>query len=270
MSRHIKRFAVLVAGVLWLNTGASAQHYLGVRGGYGGGLGRFEGRANYEMRLWLGGPSGGISWKYYSPVPIVGAVQADLQYVTKGYKRVFFTTDNNTGLDTDHWAYSRRLTALELPLFWHNHFYVNKRRTRIFLNLGVYASYYLDAHERQERLPDGSQAPPGGEFDRPYVFHAERDNRFDYGLAGGAGFSYLIDRFEVFLEGRYSFAYADLMKAPGKYPGNELSRTPVDMLNVSVGVYYRLGKGGILAPPPSAGRNRSKWKPVPSRSLDSE
>lgn len=259
MKHRIKILGATIL-LLLLCAGARGQHYLGVRGGYGGGLGRLESRNGYEMRPLFGGPSGGISWKYYSPVPVVGAVQADLQVVTKGFHRVYVTVTD--GKETVNEGYSRLLTAVELPFFWHNHFYLDKRRIRLFLNLGVYGAYYLRAQEKgKDNLFGETNA---GEY-RPYTFRAERDNRFDYGLVGGAGGSYLFKRFEVFVEGRYSFGFADLMKAPGKYPGNTLNRTPVDMINVSAGIYYRLGKGGILAPPASRGRTIEKRVPIPPR-----
>jgi hypothetical protein len=242
---------------------ARAQHYLGVRGGYGGGLARFDAKANYEMRLWQGGPSAGISWKYYSSTPIVGAVQADLQFVTKGFERVLVFVDPDNGVKTDLSSYTRRLTAIELPLFWHTHFYVAQRRMRIFLNLGVYGSYYLSAYEKgKDRVITGN-----AEVDGPYTMIPARDNRFDYGLVGGLGASYMFKRYEVFVEGRYNFGYSDLMKAMGKYPGANFARTPVDMINISAGIYYRLGKRGILAPRPRDARIGEPWGPIPPRSL---
>ena len=262
MKRCISITGALLALALLLAGPASAQHYLGVRGGYGGGMARFDATNSYKMRLWHGGPSGGISWKYYSPIPIVGAVQADLQYVTKGFERVLIDTDAE-GIEHDVSSYTRKLTAIELPFFWHNHVYLNRRRMRLFLNLGVYASYYLSAHEQGK----DAALTGGAEVDRPYTFNMASDNRFDYGLAGGVGVTYLFRRFEVFLEGRYHLGYSDLMKARGKYPGALFARTPIDMINISTGIYIRLGKGDILAPRLRDARSGEPWGNIPARNV---
>jgi hypothetical protein len=259
MTRYIKLLSFFIALAWGFSTGVFGQHYLGVRGGYGGGLGRFDSRNQYEMRLWTGAPSAGISWKYYSSQPVVGALQADLQWITKGFRRVHLTLDPEGNEVVDS-TYTRTLNAVELPFFWHIHFYAMQRRMRIYLNLGVYASYFYDSYEYQQ----GRSLGEGVEVGRPYELKPMRDNMFEYGLAGGFGFSYLFNRFEVFLEARYNFGYSDIMKSPGKYPGSNFQRTPIDMVNLSAGLYYRLGKGGILAPPPGSNRSGETWS-IPAR-----
>jgi len=259
MKRRIK-IAGLFVMLGWVFSGSAlSQHYIGVRGGYGGGLGRFESKNQYEMRLWMGHPSAGVSWKYYGVQPIVGAVQADLQFVQKGFKRVHLIAQAG-GNDIVDSTYTRTINAVELPFFWHIHFYAFNRKARIYINLGVYASYFFDSYEYQEGRSLGDEKVEG-----PYELKSFRDNQFEYGLAGGVGFSYLFKRFEVFVEARYNFGYSDILKAPGKYPGNTLNRTPIDMLNVSAGIYYRLGKGGILAPKPGSNRIGNGWENIPTR-----
>ncbi len=227
---------------------AAGQHYLGIRGGFGGGLARPQTlRSNQEIGLYLGSPSAGITWKYYSPTRVAGGIEVDLQYVCKGYKMFTYAPIPDRGEEpnyTDTTTYIRTIRAIELPVMWQPHFYVMNRNARIFLNIGMYASYYLSQQEQQESTLENVEA-----FDRPYEMLSVRDNRIDFGLTGGLGFGYFFGRFEVLAEARYSFGYSDLMKPKSKYPPNTFSRTPVDMVNVSIGVNYRLGRGGILAPP---------------------
>ena len=237
---------------------AEAQHYIGVRGGYGGGFARFDPpRMGREMRLLLdGGPSFGISWKYYGKELGVGGLQADLQYVTKGYREL--SDRNNAIPDREVYLteYQRTIRSVELPFFWQLYFYTFERRLRAYLNAGVYVSYMIGSKDYTG--PFGSD-PVWVD----YPIKSVRDNPFGYGLTGGVGFSVQFDRFEVFAEGRYGYAFSDAMKSSAKYPLTPYSRTPIDMINVSVGVYYRLGKGGILAPPPGTNRPKETWDSIP-------
>ena len=256
------RIYIAVTGILLL-TGimprpAAAQHYVGVRGGYGGGIARFDPpRTGHAMRFLLnGGPSFGLSWKYYSPELGVGGLQADLQYVTRGYREL---SDRNTAIQDQEvyrTEYRRTIESIELPFFWQLYFYTFQRRLRAYFNAGVYASYMV--RSRDYTGPFGSD-PVWAD----YPIRSVRDNPFGYGLVGGFGFSVQFNRFEVFAEGRYEFAFSDAMKSSSKYPLTPFNRTPVDMINVSVGVYYRLGKGGILAPPAGTNRPKESWDSIP-------
>lgn len=238
MARNIRKSIFLILALV-STLSLSAQHYLGVRGGYGGGSVRFD--PPRETGILLGYPSAGISWKYYSPVKIVGAIELDLQYVQKGYKQ--FT---RVGGDT---SYQRTIQAIEMPFMWQPHVYMFNRKVRAFLNLGVYLSHIIGSDTSTVSKMNGVLYGKG-----KYLMRSVRDNSWEYGLCGGAGISVLIHRFEVLVEARYSFGYSDLLKNGTKYPGNP-QRSPMDMINVSFGLYYRLGKGGILAPP-SAKRMR--------------
>ena len=68
-----------------------------------------------------------------------------------------------------------------------------------------------------------------------------RDNKMGYGLVAGAGLGFYVGRFEFVVEARYWFGYSDILKNHTKYEGNPM-RSPMDQLNLSLGVFYRLGK----------------------------
>lgn len=248
------RLATLVSALVLSLLGgtASAQHYLGVRAGVGGGTARFD--PPQEMGLVMGYPSVGVSWRYYSPTRVAGGIGVDLQYVGKGYRMFTYIEDAEASegspipVYSDTVTYTRTIRAIEVPILWQPHFYVMNRRGRLFLNLGMYASYYLSSHETRESVHGVAEASYPA-FDRDYEMRSVRDNRVDFGLVGGLGFGYSFGRYEVLAEARYSFGYSDLLKPNSKYPLNSYNRTPIDMLNVSIGVNYRLGRGGILAPP---------------------
>ncbi|MCD8185662.1 MAG: PorT family protein [Rikenellaceae bacterium] len=240
--RWIKRVLIPVVSIL-LADRLAAQHYLGVRGGYGGGYARFEyvDQTVRESRFLFGWPSGGISWKYFTEESVVGAVQADLQFAKKGY-RILENGRFNEETGQYHYTHyvDRTLSIIELPFMWHIHVYLFKQRVRVFLNLGIYASYILDAYEKSGETENWKVLQEG-----KYRMNSVVDNQFEYGLCGGFGFSYLFGRYEIFAEGRYSFGYGDIMRSRSKYPESLYNRTPVDMINISMGLYYRLGKGGI-------------------------
>ena len=239
-ARRLRR--LLAVGFLLMICGSTlqAQHYLGVRGGYGGGSVRFDPKEETGM-LW-GFPSAGVSWKYYSPIKYVGAIELDIQRVGKGYKRY-----ERVGADT---AYHREVSAIEMPFFWQPHVYFFNRKARMFLNLGVYVSYIYASDSSTVSKTHGTLS------EGKYPMRLVKDNRWEYGLCGGFGFGVFIKRLEILVEARYSFGYSDLLKNGNKYPGNP-QRSPMDQINISMGIYYRLGKGGILSPPALRKKNKT-------------
>jgi len=209
-----------------------AQHYIGVRGGWGGGSSRLV-PARETGTQW-GLYSGGLSYKFYTDSKFVGGIQADLQYMGRGY-----TYDQFRDADT---SYHRTINSFELPFMWQPHFYIMRRHARVFLNLGVYMSYHLNSEYYWESKKEGIY------HRSEYEMKNTRDNRWGYGLCGGGGISVLIRRFEVAFEARYYFGYADILKNRTKYQGNPL-RSPLDNINMSMAVYYRLSKEGIRSAP---------------------
>ena len=209
-----------------------AQHYIGVRGGWGGGSARFT--PSRETGMEWGLYSGGISYKFYTAQKFVGAIQADLQYMGRG-----FMYDLQSKGDT---SYHRTINSFELPLMWQPHFYFMQRHGRFFVNLGVYLSYFMDSkyYYKSKRAGIYEQGP--------YTMKLTRDTRWGYGLCGGAGLSFLIRRFEMAFEGRYYFGYSDVLRNGTKYQGNP-THSPLDNINVSMAFYYRLSKEGIRAAP---------------------
>lgn len=213
-------------------TSVTAQHYIGIKGGWGGGSARFL--PNKETGIEWGLPSGGISYKFYSNTKFVGGVQVDLQYLGRG-----FMYDIKKDSDT---SYHRTITSIDLPIMWQPHAYIFHRNARVFLNLGVTFSYNLTSKEYMKSKKEGTF------YERDYHFGVTRDNRVGYGLCGGAGLSIFIKRFEIAAEGRYYFGYSDILKNKTKYESNPL-RSPLDNINISMALYYRLSKDGIRSAP---------------------
>lgn len=209
-----------------------AQHYIGVRGGWGGGSARFT--PARETRLEWGLYSGGLSYKFYTAQKYVGGIQADLQYMGRG-----FAYDLQSKSDS---SYHRTINSFELPFMWQPHIYVFQRHGRIFLNLGVYLSY-MGGSEYYYKSKKAGIYEEG-----PYQKQVTRDARWGYGLCGGAGIGFLIRRFEIAVEGRYYFGYSDVLRNGTKYQGNP-THSPLDNINISLALYYRLSKEGIRSAP---------------------
>lgn len=240
-------------------TDVAAQHYLGVRGGFGGGTGsRFYPKYTEQTTLW-GLYNAGVSWKYFTSQKYVGGTQADLLFMQQGYKEFSplyslgrypgsYTPDGELIPGDSTGYYSRRVNSVVVPLMWQPHIYMFQRNLRVFLNLGVTFSYNISSTYEL-----GSQE--NGIFDKgDYNFQLTRDNRWGYGLVGGGGLGYSFGRVEVLAEVRYYIGYSDLKKNWNKYWDSEEAlnnrlRTPLDGLQASFGIYYRFGKKGILSAP---------------------
>ena len=100
------------AAALWSGR-LQAQHYIGVRGGWGGGSVRFQ--PVRETGIHWGLYSGGLSYKFYTEQKYVGAIQVDLEYMQRG-----FMYDEVRGGDT---SYHRTINTFELPFMWQPHIY---------------------------------------------------------------------------------------------------------------------------------------------------
>lgn len=226
-----KFWSILLLSIVVCGT-LHAQHYLGVRGGWGGGSARFT--PARETKLEWGLYSGGLSYKFYTAQKYVGGIQIDLQYMGRG-----FAYDLQSKSDS---SYHRTINSFELPFMWQPHIYVFQRHGRIFLNLGVYLSYMGGSKYYYKSKKAGIYE------EGPYQKQVTRDARWGYGLCGGAGIGFLIRRFEIAVEGRYYFGYSDVLRNGTKYQGNP-THSPLDNINISLALYYRLSKEGIRSAP---------------------
>lgn len=215
---------------------ASAQHYVGIKGGYGSSDVRLY--PSWKTPMELGMLSGGLVWRYYSEptaaqptLKYTGGISMELQYLQRGYKYESLTNENHT--------YSRRINTLMVPFIWQPHISMAQERLRLFLNLGVTFNYNLSS-TYHTYVTESGETVESGDYEMLLV----RDNRWGYGLCGGLGAEVKIaGRVSLFVEGRYDFGYSDILKAQTKYPPNTFQRSPMDNITVSVGFFYRLGKG---------------------------
>lgn len=257
--RKIKNIRLLYAMVLTIvitlcSQQASAQHTLTFVGGTGASYARFY-PAQETSWTW-NCENYGIAWRYYSDKPrFVGAVGIDLEYRERAYNMGWRYTSSWIPIgDTGDFKeirryefYHRKISTLMLPLVWQPHFYLAKNRLRLFVEAAVVFSYNLSSsysYQNDER--------PGG----VYNWKIPRDNRFGYGLSGGAGFALLFGQVEIGFKAKYDFGYSDILKNRNKYYSNTTDgyenpfsytpmRSPIDNLSFSLTLGWRFNKRGF-------------------------
>jgi hypothetical protein len=209
--------------------------------------------------MMLGKSTAGFVWKYFSPQQVVGGVSAELEFQQRGY-RLFYGTGVLTGTG-DYYETMRTVNSITLPVMWQPHLYMINRRVRFFVGLGVTFSYntglgekltsthYKWNNETKTHTPESTTISQ--------TMQTARDVRWGYGWIGGAGLSLLVNRWEMFAEGRYYYGMGDILRTSSKfmfhddtlYRNGKVLRSELDNIYISVGVTFRLGKGGLLAPP---------------------
>jgi len=236
------KYITLCAAALLTAMAARAQHTVGVFGGFGTGTARFY--PAQETKSVGGRFSGGFMWRYYSATRFVGCVGADLEWLQRGY--AYAPNASITENEADYLYYTRKLNSVMLPIVWQPHFYLARHHLRVYLEAALTFSYNFDSSYVNDIARSSGLEPWHGK----YTFKTVRDNRWGYGLAGGAGLAVLVGRFEVSAGARYYFGYSDILRNRNKYYDNTQDgtenpfwytplRSPLDNLTVRIGVAYR-------------------------------
>lgn len=250
MQRYTRIVITLVATLITLLSSeqASAQHTLTLLGGSGTCTARFY-PAEETKWLW-GSETYGLSWRYYSEKPrFVGAVGVDLEYLERGFKLGYtYTVEYKGDEEIRHYQfYTRNVNSLMLPIVWQPHVYAANNRIRIFIEAAFVLSFNINSNYSYE-----NDRYPGGE----YEWKVPRDNRFGYGLSGGAGFALLFGQLEIGFKAKYNFGYSDILKNRNKYYSNTTDgrenpfwysplRSPMDNINAMITIGWRFNKRGF-------------------------
>lgn len=246
--RYITKIFTLVAALLMLGQSAQAQHTVGVFGGMASATARFF--PKQEMKSIWGLGNFGASWRYYSLPRFVGAVGADLELLQRGfsYGYTYRTVLDEKGNEQREYSYyTRQLNSLMMPLVWQPHFYMVNNHVRVYLEAALTFSYNFGGDYSY------SDKDESGKYD----WRIERDNRWNYGLAGGGGIALLLGRYEVGFRARYYYGYADLLRNRNKYYDNATDgaenpfsytplKSPIDNLTFNITLAYRFNPDGFL------------------------
>lgn len=257
MKRIFSILALVVAFSIAVVVESSAQHTIAVTGGTGFATARPY--PSQTMRPIWGTYEAGVSWRYYSMPRFIACIGIDVELLQRGFS--FAPYPNKYENKKDYRYYTRTLNSIMVPIVWQPHFYLFKNHLRVYLeaaptfSFNFCSKFYND--EKHAINIDGTvEAPISGE----YEFRAERDNRFCYGLRGGAGLDLIFGQVEVGVRAMYDFGYSDILKNRTKYYDNLLDsqtkpgenpfyytplRSPLDNLTISVKVGFRIGKEGF-------------------------
>ncbi|MBR2049751.1 MAG: PorT family protein [Rikenellaceae bacterium] len=244
MKQRIITILLALVATCGAATVAHAQHVFGVKGGWGASTARFY--PKQEMRMMWGGYTGGVTWRHYSVQPFVGAVGADVEFMKRGYSYYpYFSSEDPA---TKALRYTRHINSVLVPIVWQPHFYLANFRLRVYVDLAVTFAYNISSTYINE-LQNASGT---------YHFKLVRDNRWNYGLAGGGGVAYLAGRNEFSVGARYYFGYGDIVRNTNRYSGNATDgpenpfattprRSPIDNIYITLGYGVRVGKADEFA-----------------------
>lgn len=257
----MKRFIKIVAFVFIFSVVAvsesSAQHTIAVTGGSGFATARPY--PDQVMKPIWGTYQVGFSWRYYSMPRFIACFGIDVELLQRGFSFAPYPYKYET--KKEYRYYTRTLNSIMIPIVWQPHFYLFKKHLRVYLEAAPtfsfnFASKFHNDEKHSININGTVDAPISGK----YEFRTERDNRFSYGLRGGAGFDLIFGQFEFGVRAMYDFGYSDILRNRNKYYSNNLDsitkpgenpfyytplRSPLDNLTISVKLGFRIGKAGF-------------------------
>lgn len=186
---------------------------IGVNGGYA--MTRLSFTPDVPQDL-LGGVTGGLTIrytceKYFSSIC---AITAEVNYMQAGWKErildVFDEPVYYEGDDSDPLRYQRRITYVQVPLLARLGWGRERKGLQAFIQLGPQLGFYLDESTETNIV----QGRPTQNTRVSSVVAQETmpvENKFDYGIVGGAGIEFSHPKVGHFLlEGRYYFGLANI------------------------------------------------------------
>lgn len=180
----------------------------------------------------LMGIDGGITARYISEkyFAMICGIQLELNYSQRGWKEKMEVPEganSNTPID----SYSRTMNYVEMPFLAHLAF-GKDRGMQFFLNLGPQIAFLLSETEKKSDNWD-----PSGRVKDQYGKMAE--NKFDYGITGGAGLELRTKAGNFLVEGRYYLALSDFFNNSKK---DYFSRSAFSIIQAKVTYLFDLKK----------------------------
>lgn len=178
-----------------------SQSYIGVKGGANIPFVNFTDFTNSPITTQIStayfvSTTYGISYRYMQSDKI--GVQFDLNYSTKGYGQ---NTVNSTNDGFTNKAITE-INYLELPFYLHWQIF-GTDKFKFFVDAGIYVAWALDASTTIENDQD---------LDQIQIYYSvEDDNRGDFGINAGLGFSYDFSLFILQLDGSFKSGFANIL-----------------------------------------------------------
>ena len=167
-----------------------------------------------------------MSEKYFN---MLCGIQLELNYSQRGWNEKIEDGTENT--------YTRTMNYLEVPLLAHLAFGKDAidSGAQFFLNLGPQFAFFLNEKEHMSDNRDPSYRPNG--VVQQYGKMVE--NKFDYGIVGGAGVELSTKAGHFLLEGRYYFGLSDFYNSTKK---DEFGRSGHSFIGVRLTYLYDITK----------------------------
>ncbi|MDE6377240.1 MAG: PorT family protein [Duncaniella sp.] len=205
--RHIT-VAVLALAAMALTPGAKAQREYSPNFSIGAKAGATLSSMSFSPEVhqsMLQGVTMGVVARY-TEEKLFGLI-GEVNITQRGWKEDFARDE------APEFHYSRTLTYVQIPLM--THIYFGSRRVKGFFNLGpemgfmigdkISANFNYHDYKNVEGFPMGYRTNE--------QLSKEVENKFDYGIAGGAGVEFFINRRNsIMIEGRYYFGLGNIFK----------------------------------------------------------
>lgn len=210
--------------------GANAQTHYRAHISMGGKAGVSLGRLDLSPSVpqsWLMGTCGAVTFRY-TEEKLFGLV-AELGWAQRGWKENF---------EEAPLQYQRTLTYVSLPIMTQIIF--GGRRAKCFINLGPQVSFMIaeniksnfDYHNPSSVTDWPERQRQTDQLAMPV------HNKFDYGIAGGAGAEFYIKpRHSITLEARYYFGLGNIFRAR---KSDVFSASRCTAIEVTLGYFFRL------------------------------
>jgi hypothetical protein len=168
-------------------------------------------KVDFSPRIKLNSHNGmtfGVTARYMSEkyFKMMCGIQAEINYTQRGWKE---NIEDGSG-DT----YSRTMNYVEVPLLAHLSFGKDAldKGMKFFINMGPQVAYFISEKEKMSEEWNPSYRPNG--VSQQYGKMVE--NKFDYGILGGAGLELSTKAGHFILEGRYYYGLSDFWKSTKK------------------------------------------------------
>ena len=202
------KYGLLLIVACWFSTPAMAQlgderqvFSIGVNGGVNMSKVDFSPRIKQNSQT---GMSAGVTFRYICEkyFSMICAIQTEVNYSQRGWNEKIEDGTGNT--------YNRQMNYIEVPLLAHLAFGKDSQTSgfRFFVNMGPQFSYFLSETEHMSENWDTSMRPNGV----VYQYGKPTENKFEYGIVGGAGIELSTGVGHFLLEGRYYYGLSDFYK----------------------------------------------------------
>ena len=193
---------LMVPGIAKAQREYSPNFSIGVRGGATLSSMSFTPEVHQSM---IQGITMGVTARY-TEEKYFGLI-AEVNITQRGWKEDFARDE------APQFQYERKLTYIQIPLL--THIYFGSKKVKGFFNLGTEAGFMIGDkitanfdYKNLDAIPD---FPKGTRTNEQMKMDVE--NKFDYGIAGGAGVEFFINRRNsLLLEGRYYFGIGNIFK----------------------------------------------------------